>query len=56
VKALEIQAIAIGTKNQLADQFTTGLPVDQFVGFRKHLIGWQLLRQSYRGLQWILTS
>ena len=40
VRELEIQVLAIGTDNQLADQFTKGLPVAKFVAFRKHLMGW----------------
>ena len=40
VRELEIQVIAIETDNQLADQFTKGLPVAKFVAFRKHLMGW----------------
>ena len=40
VKELEIQVIVIGTDNQLANQFTKGPPVEKFVTFRKHLMGW----------------
>ena len=40
VKDLEIQVISIRTGNQLANQFTKRIPVETFVAFRKHLIGW----------------
>ena len=40
VEQLEIKVIAIDTNNQLADQFTKGLPVDKFERDRKHLMGW----------------
>ena len=39
VRELEIQVIAIGTDDQLADQFTKRLHVDNFFGFRKNLMG-----------------
>ena len=42
-KELEIQIVAIGTDNQLADQFTKGLPVQKFIQFCKQLMGWYLL-------------
>ena len=36
----EIQVVAINTENQLADQFTKGLPQDKFLRDRKLLMGW----------------
>ncbi len=40
VKNLEIAVKAIATDNQLADQFTKGLPQDKFLRDRKLLMGW----------------
>ena len=40
VKNLEIAVKAISTDNQLADQFTKGLPQDKFLRDRKLLMGW----------------
>ena len=40
VDKLEIAVKAIDTKNQLADQFTKGLPQDKFIHDRKCLMGW----------------
>ena len=40
VELLEIKIVAINTENQLADQFTKGLPQDKFVNDRKSLMGW----------------
>jgi hypothetical protein len=40
VEALEIKVIAVNTENQLADQFTKGLPQPKFVSDRKRLMGW----------------
>ena len=40
VEALEIQVVSIDTGNQLADQFTKGLPEDKFIRDRKSLMGW----------------
>ena len=40
VERLEIQIERIDTKDQLADQFTKGLPVDAFRRARKRLMGW----------------
>ena len=40
MRELEIQVVVIGTDNQLANQFTKGLHVDKFVGFRKYLMAW----------------
>ena len=39
---LEIKVISIDTKEQLADQFTKGLPEQQFIILRKPLCGWSL--------------
>ena len=36
----EIQVVAINMENQLADQFTKGLPQDKFLRDRKLLMGW----------------
>ena len=36
----EIRVVAINTENQLADQFTKGLPQDKFLRDRKLLMGW----------------
>ena len=36
----EIKVVAIDTNNQLADQFTKGLPADKFQRDRKKLMGW----------------
>ena len=35
----EIRVVAINTEN-LADQFTKGLPQDKFLRDQKHLMGW----------------
>jgi len=40
VADLEIKVVGINTENQLADQFTKGLPQDKFVRDRKNLMGW----------------
>ena len=40
VVALEIKVVGINTDNQIADQFTKGLPQDKFVRDRKGLMGW----------------
>ena len=40
VKNLEIKVEAIGTKDQLADQFTKGLSQDEFERSRFNLMGW----------------
>lgn len=40
VEELEIKVIGINTENQVADQFTKGLPQDKFVKDRKALMGW----------------
>ena len=40
VEQLEVKVIGIDTNNQLADQFTKGLPQDKFVRDRKSLMGW----------------
>jgi hypothetical protein len=40
IEELEIKVIAINTNNQLADQFTKGLPQPKFVADRKKLMGW----------------
>ena len=40
VAELEIKVVAIHTNNQLADQFTKGLPAEKFVRDRKQLMGW----------------
>ena len=40
VERLEIQIERIDTKDQLADQFTKGLPVEAFRRARKRLMGW----------------
>jgi hypothetical protein len=40
VESLEIQIETIDTKHQLADQFTKGLPVDQFRSARLAFMGW----------------
>ena len=36
----EIKVVAVNTDNQLADQFTKGLPQDKFLRDRKCLMGW----------------
>jgi hypothetical protein len=36
----EIKVVAVNTDNQLADQFTKGLPQDKFLRDRKLLMGW----------------
>jgi len=40
VEELEVNVIGIGTLNQLADQFTKGLPEPKFETDRKRLMGW----------------
>jgi len=40
VESLQIELERIDTKNQLADQFTKGLPVATFQDARKRLVGW----------------
>ena len=40
VEALQITLERIDTKNQLADQFTKGLPTATFCLARKQLMGW----------------
>ena len=40
VEELEIKVVGINTENQVADQFTKGLPQDKFVKDRKALMGW----------------
>ena len=40
VKNLEIKVISVGTKEQVADQFTKGLSQDKFERARKNLMGW----------------
>jgi hypothetical protein len=40
IEELEIKVIAVNTENQLADQFTKGLPQPKFVSDRKRLMGW----------------
>ena len=40
IEELEIKVVPIDTKQQLADQFTKGLPEAQFVALRKSLCGW----------------
>ena len=40
IEELEIQVLSIDTKEQLADQFTKGLPEPQFIQLRKPLCGW----------------
>jgi hypothetical protein len=40
VANLEIQVVAIGTDDQLADQFTKGLPAEKFERDRYRLMGW----------------
>ena len=40
IEELEIKVVAIDTKKQLADQFTKGLPEQQFVILRNSLCGW----------------
>ena len=36
----EINIVGVATDNQLADQFTKGLPQDKFLRDRKRLVGW----------------
>ena len=36
----EINIVGINTDNQMADQFTKGLPQDKFLSDRKKLVGW----------------
>ena len=40
VENLEIKIVGINTENQLADQFTKGLPQDKFGKDRKILMVW----------------
>jgi len=40
IEELEIKVVGINTNNQLADQFTKGLPQDKSVKDRYHLMGW----------------
>ena len=40
VADLQIKVVSINTENQLADQFTKGLPQDKFIRDRKNLMGW----------------
>ena len=40
IDELEIKVLSIDTKEQLADQFTKGLPEPQFIHLRKPLCGW----------------
>ena len=40
VSNFEIKVLGIHTNNQLADQFTKGLPQDKFEHDRKILLGW----------------
>ena len=40
VEELEVKVIAIDTNNQLADQFTKGLPHPKFIRDREKLMGW----------------
>jgi hypothetical protein len=40
VEELEVKVVGINTENQLADQFTKGLPAAKFVQDRKKLLGW----------------
>lgn len=40
VEELEIKVVAIDTSNQLADQFTKGLPYPKFSTDREKLMGW----------------
>ena len=40
VEELEIKVVGINTNNQVADQFTKGLPQDKFVKDRYNLMGW----------------
>lgn len=40
IKSLEIKVVSIGTDDQLADQFTKGLPQDKFERARHNLMGW----------------
>lgn len=40
VESLQIQLERVDTKNQLADQFTKGLPTSLFREARKRLVGW----------------
>ena len=48
VERLEIHIERIDTEEQLANQFTKGLPVDAFRLARKHLIGWWQLQSKGR--------
>jgi hypothetical protein len=40
VMELEIKVLPIDTQDQLADQFTKGLRVEEFVKARKRIMGW----------------
>ena len=40
IEELEIKVVSIDTKQQLADQFTKGLPEPQFIVLRESLCGW----------------
>ena len=40
IEELEIKVVSIDTKQQLADQFTKGLPEQQFIVLRNSLCGW----------------
>ena len=40
IEELEIKVVSINTKEQLADQFTKGLPEPQFIQLRRPLCGW----------------
>jgi len=40
IEELEVKVVGIDTNNQLADQFTKGLPQDKFVKDRNSLMGW----------------
>ena len=40
IEELEIKVLSIDTKEQLADQFTKGLPEPLFIQLRKPLCGW----------------
>jgi hypothetical protein len=40
VERMEIHIESISTTDQLADQFTKGLPVEVFCAARKKLMGW----------------
>ena len=42
VVELEIKVLPIDTQEQLADQFTKGLRVEDFIKARKQIMGWRL--------------